>query len=149
MTHLRTRGRRALVPVSRAAVVTTCVPCVGCGVSLRPKHTRVADWPDTRSNSGGSRCTSCWRRRRNGEPDAPARPSSPPPRWMRDAICAQTDPEAFFPEKGGSTREAKKVCTGCAVRGECLDDALAHDERFGVWGGLSERERWVLRRGAA
>jgi WhiB family redox-sensing transcriptional regulator len=66
--------------------------------------------------------------------------------WQERALCAQTDPEAFFPEKGGSTREAKKVCIGCEVRGECLDYALAHDERFGIWGGLSERERRKLKR---
>ncbi len=61
--------------------------------------------------------------------------------WQERALCAQTDPEAFFPEKGGSTREAKRICTGCEVRAECLEYALAHDERFGIWGGLSERER--------
>ena len=66
--------------------------------------------------------------------------------WQERALCAQTDPEAFFPEKGGSTREAKKVCTRCDVRGECLEYALAHDERFGIWGGLSERERRKLRK---
>ena len=53
-----------------------------------------------------------------------------------------------FPEKGGSTREAKKVCLSCDVRGECLDYALAHDERFGIWGGLSERERRRLKKSA-
>ena len=63
------------------------------------------------------------------------------PEWHERALCAQTDPEAFFPEKGGSTREAKKICTGCEVRAECLSYALAHDERFGIWGGLSVRER--------
>lgn len=68
--------------------------------------------------------------------------------WQRDALCAQTDPEAFFPEKGGSTREAKSVCAACEVRAECLEYALAHDERFGIWGGLSERERRRLRRTA-
>ncbi len=67
--------------------------------------------------------------------------------WQDRALCAQTDPEAFFPEKGGSTREAKKICLGCEVRHECLDYALAHDERFGIWGGLSERERRRLKRG--
>lgn len=67
--------------------------------------------------------------------------------WQEQALCAQTDPEAFFPEKGGSTREAKKICQGCEVRDECLDYALAHDERFGIWGGLSERERRRLKRG--
>ena len=61
--------------------------------------------------------------------------------WQADALCAQTDPEAFFPEKGGSTREAKKVCLSCDVRAECLEYALENDERFGIWGGLSERER--------
>ena len=67
--------------------------------------------------------------------------------WQERALCAQTDPEAFFPEKGGSTREAKRICMGCEVRDECLDYALAHDERFGIWGGLSERERRRLKRG--
>ena len=61
--------------------------------------------------------------------------------WQERALCAQTDPEAFFPEKGGSTREAKRVCLSCDVRVECLEYALANDERFGIWGGLSERER--------
>ncbi|MFT4029384.1 MAG: WhiB family transcriptional regulator [Protaetiibacter sp.] len=67
--------------------------------------------------------------------------------WQTDALCAQTDPEAFFPEKGGSTRDAKRICTGCSVRAQCLEYALENDERFGIWGGLSERERRKLRRG--
>ena len=67
--------------------------------------------------------------------------------WQERALCAQTDPEAFFPEKGGSTREAKRICLGCEVRDECLEYALANDERFGIWGGLSERERRRLKRG--
>lgn len=69
--------------------------------------------------------------------------------WQADALCAQTDPEAFFPEKGGSTREAKRVCQSCSVRTECLEYALAQDERFGIWGGLSERERRKLKRAAS
>jgi WhiB family transcriptional regulator, redox-sensing transcriptional regulator len=68
--------------------------------------------------------------------------------WQESALCAETDPEAFFPEKGGSTREAKKICTGCEVKAQCLEYALANDERFGIWGGLSERERRRLRRRA-
>jgi WhiB family redox-sensing transcriptional regulator len=68
--------------------------------------------------------------------------------WQERSLCAQTDPEAFFPEKGGSTREAKKICTGCEVRTECLEYALEHDERFGIWGGLSERERRRLKKRA-
>lgn len=71
---------------------------------------------------------------------------SEPAGWQEKALCAQTDPEAFFPEKGGSTREAKRVCTSCDVRSECLEYALENDERFGIWGGLSERERRRMRR---
>jgi len=69
-----------------------------------------------------------------------------PPPWMADAVCATTDPEAFFPEKGGSTREAKAICARCSVQAECLDWALDRDERFGIYGGLSERERRRIKR---
>ncbi len=65
--------------------------------------------------------------------------------WTELGLCAQTDPEAFFPEKGDSPRPAKRICHGCPVRSECLADALARDERFGVWGGLTPRERRRLR----
>ncbi|MBN9644481.1 WhiB family transcriptional regulator [Corynebacterium mendelii] len=69
--------------------------------------------------------------------------------WQEQALCAQTDPEAFFPEKGGSTKDAKRICKACAVRDECLEYALEHDERFGIWGGLSERERRRWKRNLA
>ena len=68
--------------------------------------------------------------------------------WQERALCAQTDPESLYPENGGSTREAKRVCLACEVRTECLEYALAHDERFGIWGGLSERERRRLKKRA-
>lgn len=69
-----------------------------------------------------------------------------PEDWQHRALCAQTGPEAFFPEKGGSTREAKKVCQMCEVRDQCLQAALDRQERHGIWGGLSERERRKLLR---
>lgn len=73
-----------------------------------------------------------------------------PPAWSVDALCGQVDPDLWFPEKGGSTREAKRVCTGCPVQPDCLAYALENAERFGIWGGLSERERRrLLRRRAA
>ncbi len=68
--------------------------------------------------------------------------------WQDRALCAETDPEAFFPEKGGSTREAKRTCRACEVRADCLEYALTHQEKFGIWGGLSERERRRLKRQA-
>jgi WhiB family redox-sensing transcriptional regulator len=73
---------------------------------------------------------------------------SDPLSWQGDALCSQTDPEAFFPEKGGSTRDAKRICGQCNVQSECLEYALKNDERFGIWGGLSERERRRLRKRA-
>lgn len=63
------------------------------------------------------------------------------PAWHEQAICAQTDPEEFFPDKGGSTAIAKRICNTCPVQAECLDHALIHQEQFGIWGGTSERER--------
>ncbi|GHH50775.1 WhiB family transcriptional regulator [Streptomyces candidus] len=66
--------------------------------------------------------------------------------WQDSALCAQTGPEFFFPEPGSSTREAKRLCGACDMRSVCLEYALTHDERFGVWGGLSEKERYELRR---
>jgi WhiB family redox-sensing transcriptional regulator len=65
--------------------------------------------------------------------------------WQEAGLCSQIDSEMFFPDKGGSTKEAKSVCAACPVRTECLEYALARDERFGVWGGKSERERRRLK----
>jgi WhiB family transcriptional regulator, redox-sensing transcriptional regulator len=76
----------------------------------------------------------------------PSPPTFELPEWMSRGTCAQTDPDAFFPEKGGSTREAKKVCRSCPVRRECLEYALENDERFGIWGGVSERARRAVNR---
>lgn len=78
--------------------------------------------------------------RGGGYPERDENPLS----WQADSLCAQTDPEAFFPEKGGSTRDAKKICSQCEVKAKCLDYALENEERFGIWGGMSERERRKL-----
>ena len=61
--------------------------------------------------------------------------------WMLEGLCAQVGGDSWFPEKGGSTQEAKRICMSCPVRIECLEDALARNERFGIAGGKSERER--------
>ena len=67
-------------------------------------------------------------------------------RWQEEANCRGVDPDLFFPERGASTREAKAACRGCEARVDCLEYALAHGEKFGIWGGLSERERRRVRR---
>ncbi len=69
--------------------------------------------------------------------------------WQDEANCLGVDPNLFFPERGASTREAKEVCRGCVAREDCLEYALESGEKFGIWGGLSERERRRLRRSLA
>jgi WhiB family redox-sensing transcriptional regulator len=76
--------------------------------------------------------------------------ASPNPelKWYADALCAQTDPELFFPIKGGSTADAKRICNSCTVRLECLEDALKNNYIDGIWGGLGPKERsQLVRRG--
>lgn len=69
--------------------------------------------------------------------------------WQDATRCVDFDPELFFPKKGGSTKLAKLICSECVVRVYCLNDALQRDERHGVQGGMSERERRALKRMAA
>jgi WhiB family redox-sensing transcriptional regulator len=71
------------------------------------------------------------------------------PEWYADGLCSQTDPEIFFPLKGGNTGAAKKVCRRCPVRAQCLAVALDEPLLEGVWGGTSPRERKDLRKRAA
>ncbi|MBT2508857.1 WhiB family transcriptional regulator [Streptomyces sp. ISL-98] len=66
---------------------------------------------------------------------------------MADALCAQVDPELFYPETGVISAPVRRICMACEVRTECLEYALTTPERQGVWGGLSENERRKLKRG--
>ena len=65
--------------------------------------------------------------------------------WRDEALCAQTDPEAFYPEKGASPRDAKKVCDRCPVQAACLEYALTTDQRYGIWGGRTPAQRRALK----
>lgn len=67
-------------------------------------------------------------------------------RWRRRAKCLNGDREIFYPDKGGSTRDAKRLCQACPVVRPCLRFAFDSDERFGVWGDSSERERRKMRK---
>jgi len=71
------------------------------------------------------------------------------PAWHRQAACRGMGTDAFFPERGGSGADAKAICVGCTVREDCLSAASADPGTLGIWGGVSERGRQVLRRGAA
>jgi WhiB family transcriptional regulator, redox-sensing transcriptional regulator len=67
--------------------------------------------------------------------------------WQRQAACLGRWAEVnFYPDRGQSAAAAKKVCCGCAVRSECLTDALVRHERLGVHGGTTEKERRPLLR---
>lgn len=66
--------------------------------------------------------------------------------WQDYAECRGADADLFFPERGASTRKAKAICGECQVREQCLDFALDIGEKFGIWGGMSERERRRVRR---
>jgi WhiB family redox-sensing transcriptional regulator len=73
-------------------------------------------------------------------------PSEPQANWQDQANCRGVDPDLFFPERGASAREAKEVCRSCTVSLDCLEYALVTGEKFGIWGGATERERRRLRR---
>lgn len=64
--------------------------------------------------------------------------------WRHRSLCTQTDPDAYYPEKGESAQPAKRICNRCEVKPECLQWALEKDQRFGIWGGLTSRERRQL-----
>lgn len=65
--------------------------------------------------------------------------------WTVNAACRTTDPDSLFVQ-GAAQNRAKVICSGCQVRTECLADALDNRVEFGVWGGMTERERRALLR---
>lgn len=68
------------------------------------------------------------------------------PPWVTGALCAQVDPELFFPTKGGNVRHARRICARCEVLDECAEYAIERPELDGVWGGLTGRQRRTVRR---
>ncbi len=83
------------------------------------------------------------------------------PRWMRDAVCRDVDPDLFFgadsgwgriaesvPQRRAREQRAKELCAQCPVRQACLEYAITTPEHDGLWGGLTERERTNMRRAA-
>lgn len=65
---------------------------------------------------------------------------------MTDAACAGMDTNLFYPERGEDNAQAVAVCRDCPVREQCLDHAVRNGETYGVWGGLSGKQRRRLRR---
>ena len=79
--------------------------------------------------------------------DIPNFLTSTRPAWHALAACRGMDLDAFFPEVGGSSRQARTICGTCPVRPECLNDALADPELRGIWGATTDGERRLMRRG--
>lgn len=67
-------------------------------------------------------------------------------KWHKDALCAQTDPDLWFPEKGDSPQVAKLICGECPVLETCREEALINAEGHGIWGGLTVKERNMIRK---
>ena len=87
---------------------------------------------------------------------APARtvPALAPGAWAESALCAQADPEVWFPERGRSANQARRICASCPVRTPCLDYALAGADTWagfstGIWAGTTPRQRAAIRRARA
>src|SRR5438128_2477225 len=133
--------------------------CFFCGHYHTVVITRVVSATRLGSDFGGSTAPETFaeqtsvrtrgRREQEAEPmihAAETTVTAPDKSWQDFANCLGVDPDLFFPERGASTREAKEVCRGCVVREDCLEYALANGEKFGIWGGMSERERRRIRR---
>lgn len=71
--------------------------------------------------------------------------------WEDNALCAETDIDAFHPEKGdhAAVKRAKSICAVCRVRTQCLEYAIANRVEYGIWGGMTASARATLLRGAA
>ncbi|HEU4691604.1 MAG TPA: WhiB family transcriptional regulator [Vicinamibacterales bacterium] len=137
-TTLFTNSRNA--PLQISGVV--CENHIGVITSLY----RSPDKPITQGSGAGNGTQAGTRQGVPHMHDDTTQPAVLAENWQDDANCLGVDPDLFFPERGASTREAKEVCRGCVVREQCLEFALQNGEKFGIWGGLSERERRRIRR---
>ena len=105
----------------------------------------------------GCRCENCchasrnYKRQQRGLPPVRYNPYglpvlAPMGAWVEQAKCRGADQAAFFEESGGMNAEerAARLCAGCPVTTECLDDALRNDIRDGVWGGTTPKQRKAI-----
>lgn len=69
-----------------------------------------------------------------------------PLEWQKEALCNQTDPEAFFPERWMEGKDAKMVCAKCPVKQDCFDYAVSNNEEYGIWGGVDFSKRKYTKR---
>ena len=116
-------------------------PCVRC---RRPRTSKnEPPFPGSVQHGSGDLCDSCHRQGIRGT--NPIGRLFESPEWMEDGLCAQADPDAWFPEPGGNPEGAKSICRTCPVARECLEYALRNKEH-GVWGATTEHERAAILR---
>jgi hypothetical protein len=141
--------------------------CVGCGVPVVPYSTRMGASDEQRSAwyeagatavKSGGRCSPCARGVERPDDGTQAAADAlaaladllhaDDHAWTYHALCAQSDPEMWFPEPSDwrASRAAQRVCAACPVRAQCLGAGMTSDH--GVWGGTTPRERMTLRRTA-
>lgn len=152
-------------PCQWAAMRAPLGKCSDCKAPMHRRSTPADERkPGSRRHQGGGRCTVCYNiangktKPRDGRrPEtkrrmavAPIEPSPDESPLTDDellrALCSQADPEAWFPDKGSGTHDAKKVCGRCPIQARCLAVSLTIDpEPEGVWGGTSVRTRRKLR----
>lgn len=161
-----------MTPYCREVTEWLTPRCAHCDRPMRPQGQRAADGePGTIAYGAAGRCATCderlrvhgsldgWMPRQPGYLTRPGRPDDGqrPVRflavdrpWLDSALCAQADPEAWYPGEDGSPHKAKAICGRCPVQEPCLTDALDRgDVEYGIIGGLTAKERRRLRRGAA
>lgn len=81
----------------------------------------------------------------------PAHPYDTNPDWQKDGLCTGQGPALWFPPRGtpiSQIAKAKAICRQCPIRQKCLDYALYHGDRYGIWGGTTEMERRKMRQTA-
>lgn len=66
--------------------------------------------------------------------------------WQDQAVCRETDPDAFFPEPRDRAYAVKKICQTCPVRGKCVEEALTNNEQYGIWGGILPDEQKTFKK---
>ena len=79
------------------------------------------------------------------EPLKPEHLGRPPTPWRRLALCLGSEPDLWFPVEQDGGAKAQAICGACSVRTDCLDWAIEHNEREGIWGGVSARRRQAMR----
>lgn len=136
--HSRAEPKRTGIGTGYGTYPATRV-CPRCDT----EWTLLVDRPDRQATRPGT-CGTCRTAAAHRANQLELPVGDMPGPWIADGLCAQTDPEIFHPEKGGTGRDAKAVCARCPVINPCRDWAVATQQQHGIWGGLNRRERAAL-----